>query len=153
MHSYYKVLGVAQTATAAELKAAYRKQAKRLHPDVNGGTAEAEQRFKQLKEAYETLSDPIKRQAYDAGGGQGAATPGDKGQGKASASGASAGRASSEGTVDNHFDPAHAAQAFDRFFGFHPDSKKRSDSSGRSSSARRNPLDVTDRFNHFFGKR
>ena len=61
---YYEVLGVAETATDAELKAAYRKQALQWHPDRNK-TKDAEVKFKEVNEAYEVLSDPQKRQTYD----------------------------------------------------------------------------------------
>jgi molecular chaperone DnaJ len=62
---YYEVLGVSRTATDQELKAAYRKQALQHHPDRNPGNAESEERFKACSEAYQILSDPQKRAAYD----------------------------------------------------------------------------------------
>lgn len=62
---YYEVLGVTRTATDQELKAAYRKLAMQHHPDRNPGDAEAEERFKSCSEAYQVLSDPQKRAAYD----------------------------------------------------------------------------------------
>ena len=61
---YYEILGVKRDATAAEIKSAYRKLARKLHPDVNK-TKEAEGKFKDLNEAYEVLSDKTKRQRYD----------------------------------------------------------------------------------------
>ena len=62
---YYAVLGVPKTATQKEIKAAYRKLARQHHPDVNPGDKSAEDRFKQIGEAYEVLSDPDKRTKYD----------------------------------------------------------------------------------------
>jgi curved DNA-binding protein len=63
---YYDVLGVSRTATADEIKKAYRKLARKHHPDVNPGDNEAGDRFKQINEAYEVLSDADKRKRYDA---------------------------------------------------------------------------------------
>jgi curved DNA-binding protein len=62
---YYKTLGVAKTATAKEIKQAFRKLARKLHPDVNPGDKTAEARFKEVNEAYEVLGDPEKRKKYD----------------------------------------------------------------------------------------
>ena len=62
---YYEVLGVSKTADDAELKKAYRALAKKYHPDMNPGDAEAEKKFKEASEAYAILSDPEKRRQYD----------------------------------------------------------------------------------------
>jgi molecular chaperone DnaJ len=62
---YYKVLGVDRSASAAEVKKAYRKLARKYHPDVNPDNAEAEQRFKEIQEAYAVLSDDEKRKQFD----------------------------------------------------------------------------------------
>ena len=62
---YYSTLGVAKTATEKEIKQAYRKLARRHHPDVNPGDKSAEGRFKEINEAYEVLGDPAKRRKYD----------------------------------------------------------------------------------------
>lgn len=62
---YYEVLGVAKTATADEIKSAYRKLAMKYHPDRNPGDKVAEEKFKEAAEAYDVLHDPEKRQRYD----------------------------------------------------------------------------------------
>src|ERR1700745_1708218 len=62
---YYSTLGVAKTATDKEIKQAYRKLARKHHPDVNPGDKSAEGRFKEINEAYEVLGDPDKRKKYD----------------------------------------------------------------------------------------
>src|SRR5262249_33641591 len=91
---YYATLGVAKTATDKELKQAYRKLARKHHPDVNPGDKSAEAKFKEINEAYEVLGDPTKRRKYDelganwrmyeqaaAAGGPGAAPGGSWGSG------------------------------------------------------------------------
>ena len=62
---YYEVLGVGKNADDTEIKKAYRALAKKYHPDVNPGNAEAEAKFKEASEAYAVLSDPDKRRQYD----------------------------------------------------------------------------------------
>jgi DnaJ-class molecular chaperone len=62
---YYKTLGVPKTATSEEIKRAYRKIARKCHPDLNPGDKTAEAKFKDLNEANQVLSDPDKREKYD----------------------------------------------------------------------------------------
>src|SRR5271165_6187054 len=96
---YYGTLGVKKTATAEEIRKAFRKLARKYHPDVNPGDKSAEEKFKALSEANDVLSDPKKRKLYDQlgfysdnidaaaadayarGGGQPGAGPGDFGGG------------------------------------------------------------------------
>lgn len=65
MADFYDILGISKSATAAEIKKAYRKKAIEFHPDKNPGDAAAEENFKKAAEAYETLSDPQKKARYD----------------------------------------------------------------------------------------
>ncbi|CAM3653474.1 J domain-containing protein [Micrococcus flavus] len=83
---FYAVLGVSKDASEADIKKAYRKLARTHHPDQNPGDAAAEQRFKEISEAYDVLSDPKDRQEYDAlramgGGGARFTAPGGSGAG------------------------------------------------------------------------
>ena len=87
---YYSTLGVAKTATEKEIKQAFRKLARKHHPDVNPGDKSAESKFKEINEAYEVLGDPAKRKKYDELGanwrmyeqaGAGAGGPGPQGGG------------------------------------------------------------------------
>src|SRR3984893_14277837 len=82
---YYDLLGVARKAPVKEIRAAYRKLARKYHPDLNPGDKSSEEKFKQIQEAYEVLSDTKKRQMYDQFGfnvpGQGGAPPSGAGYG------------------------------------------------------------------------
>lgn len=66
---YYKILGVGKNASDAEIKKAYRRLARQYHPDTNAGNKQAEERFKQISQAHDVLSDPDKRKDYDRGSG------------------------------------------------------------------------------------
>ena len=84
---YYEVLGVSRTADEATIKKAYRKLAKKYHPDSNAGNPDAEQKFKEVTESYNILGDPEKRKLYDQFGhaafdGTGAAQGGSQGAGQ-----------------------------------------------------------------------
>ncbi|MDW7758394.1 MAG: DnaJ domain-containing protein, partial [Desulfuromonadales bacterium] len=69
--NYYDVLGVAKEASAEEIKKAYRKLALKYHPDKNPGDKKAEERFKEITEAYAVLSNPDKKKQYDQFGSTG----------------------------------------------------------------------------------
>ncbi len=62
---YYNVLGISRDADEDEVRKAYRRLARKHHPDLNPGDKAAEEHFKKVQEAYEVLSDPKKRQMYD----------------------------------------------------------------------------------------
>ncbi|MEK7782761.1 MAG: DnaJ domain-containing protein, partial [Candidatus Binatota bacterium] len=63
--NYYKILGVDRSASHEEIRRAYRKLARKYHPDINPGNKEAESRFKEISVAHDVLSDPEKRKLYD----------------------------------------------------------------------------------------
>ncbi len=82
---YYKALGVTKGASADEIKKSYRKLARKYHPDANKGDAASEERFKEISEAYNVLSDPKRRAEYDDARslfGAGARAPGGAGGGQ-----------------------------------------------------------------------
>src|SRR5258706_13717003 len=64
-HDYYEVLGLPRTASEEEIRKEFRKLARKYHPDVNPGNKSAEEKFKEINEAYEVLSDADKRRRYD----------------------------------------------------------------------------------------
>ena len=64
-HEYYETLGVPKKAAADDIRKAYRKLARKYHPDLNPGDKSSEDRFKNVQEAYDVLSDPKKRKVYD----------------------------------------------------------------------------------------
>src|SRR6266850_2089950 len=68
---FYKILGVERSATEVDIKKAFRKLAKKYHPDVNPGNKQAEEKFKEITEAYAVLSDKDKRRQYDTVGPEG----------------------------------------------------------------------------------
>ena len=103
---YYEVLEVPKTATADEIKKAYRKQAIKYHPDKNPGDKAAEEKFKEAAEAYEVLSDPQKRQRYDQFGHAG----------MGGASGFSGGGMSMD-DIFSHFGDIFGGGSFSSFFG------------------------------------
>ena len=111
---YYSTLGVAKTATAKEIKQAFRKLARKHHPDVNPDEKSAEAKFKEINEAYEVLGDPQNRSKYDnlgANGGEAAAF-----QGAQSRRRRSWGGPGEEG-VEFHFDGTGFSDFFEQFFG------------------------------------
>jgi molecular chaperone DnaJ len=105
---YYEILGVSKTATADELKKAYRKVAMQYHPDRNPGDKSAEEKFKEAAEAYEVLSDADKRAKYDRYGHQ-AFAPGQGGFG--------AGHASNMEDIFSQFGDIFGDDIFGSFFG------------------------------------
>lgn len=112
---YYEILGVSREAGQEEIKRAFRKLARQYHPDTAGGEAGAEERFKEINEAYEVLKDPQKRQKYDALGGQwqeqgGFRPPPRQGAGRRSAA------AGGEG-FDFNFGGTGFSDFFEAFFG------------------------------------
>ena len=147
---YYATLGVAKTATEKDIKQAYRKLARKMHPDVNPGDKTAESRFKSINEAYEVLGDPDKRRKYDELGAnwrhyeqaqqQGRPGPFGDGAWTVNAGGGEGGfRTMTEDEMRRIFgDEDPFSDFFHAFFGgAPPDSQGRTPRQGRASRTRR----------------
>ncbi len=143
---YYKILGVARTASANDIKKAFRQLARKYHPDVNPGDKTAEARFKEINEAYEVLSDPEKRRKYDTLGPnwqeQFGPTPSRTRAG--SATGGPDGRASrSSGRPSYDFaDPTNFSEFFETLFGRRASSTSGTSARNTSAAVRRKGEDV-----------
>lgn len=135
---YYKVLGVTEQADDEQIKQAYRKQAKKYHPDLNPGNEETEEKFKDVVEAYEVLGDAAKRKEYDV---------------KRKTTDGCSYNASNverdENTVKSDINIANFARDVEKYFGF-SFSRTQKESRGKNGSGnRKNPLDVTEMFEAF----
>ena len=142
---YYDVLGVSRSASASEIKKAYRKLAKKYHPDTNAGNKEAEQKFKEVTEAYNVLSDEEKKKMYDQFGHAAfdGSAPNGAYQGNAGNYGSGFGGSYSGAYQDvngayheYHFNSSDMGDIFDDMFGniFHGDESGKGFGSFRSGS-------------------
>lgn len=135
---YYKVLGVTEQADDEQIKQAYRKQAKKYHPDLNPGNEEAEEKFKNVVEAYEVLGDAAKRKEYDA---------------KRKTTGGRSYNASNveknETIVKPDINIANFTKDMEKYFGFSFSGTQKERQGKNGSGNRKNPLDVTEMFEAF----
>lgn len=142
MKNYYAILGVEKDASQEEIKKVYRKLAKKYHPDVNAGSSESERIFKDISEAYRTLSDESLRKKYDV---------------QMNNAGEAASRAKNQAdkntrTHSTHetyqgFDMRNMEKNFERFFGFNPKTKEMA---SHEKNKNKNPIDTTDLFEKYF---
>ncbi|WP_059050534.1 J domain-containing protein [Paenibacillus senegalimassiliensis] len=146
MTDYYERLGVTRQASLTEIKAAYRKLAKLHHPDVNPGDQGAEQRFKQIAQAYDTLSDEGKRDVYDEQLKRGSKDPS-----RASQT-ANRSQSSAREEAGAPFDPMRMKEQFEQFFAA-PRKASKEPEQRKSNPAGQNPLDTSHLFEQFFGSR
>lgn len=137
LKNYYEVLGVNRGASQDEIKKVFRKLAREYHPDVNPGDKAAEAKFKEINEAYSTLSDPSLKNTYDQRLDQG---PFKQGVTK---------RQSTRQAEVNfqNMDFNNLDKDFERFFGFNPKTKEAS----IKKETKKNPMDTRDFFEQYFG--
>lgn len=143
---YYVRLGVSRQASLTEIKAAYRKLAKLHHPDANPGDQGAEQQFKQIVEAYETLSDEVKRGAYDERLKRGSTdSPRARQTGNR-------GEPAAQEKSGRPLDPMRMKEQFEQFFGA-PRQASKEPERRKDNAQGQNPLDTSHLFEQFFGSR
>ena len=133
---YYKVLGVPENAGEEQIKQSYRKLAKKYHPDLNPDNPEAEARFKDIVEAYETLGDAKKRKAYDLKRKK-------TGDGRRQERGQAA-KAPYENIYFIKF-----TKDMEKYFGFSFAGENAGKQKKSGGGGKRNPLDVTEMFEAF----
>lgn len=133
---YYEVLGIDRNADAATIKKAYRKLAKKYHPDTNGGDPQAKLKFEEVSEAYSVLSDPEKKKLYDTYG--------------QAAFDQMGGQAQNAGAYENGFSGFDGFNGFDGFGGF--GSSSESGQNGRQTwHFESSDMDMDDMFGDIFG--
>lgn len=146
MTDYYEQLGVTRQASLTEIKAAYRKLAKLHHPDANPGDRGAEQRFKQIVQAYEILSDEGKRNAYDE------RLKRESMNSPQASQKANVNHSSAKEEAGTPINPMRMKEQFEQFFAA-PRKASKEPEQRKSSPAGQNPLDTSHLFEQFFGSR
>lgn len=133
---YYKALGVPEQAEEEQIKQSYRKLAKKYHPDLNPDNPEAEARFKEIVEAYETLGDAEKRKAYDL-------------KRKRTGEGRRQERGQAAKAPDANIDFGSFTKDMEKYFGFSFAGENAGEREKSGGGGKKNPLDVTEMFEAF----
>lgn len=131
---YYKILGVSAQAEEEQIKQAYRRLAKKYHPDLNPNDSEAEEKFKNVVEAYEILGDTDKRKEYDL---------------KRTKTGDGRKRESTASVKSPDKNMADFTKDMERYFGFSFAGGQAEKQKTGADGKKRNPLDVTEMFEAF----
>ena len=131
---YYNILGVSEQAEEEQIKQAYRRLAKKYHPDLNPNDSEAEEKFKNVVEAYETLGDADKRKEYDL---------------KKTKTGDGRKRESTASAKSPDKNMADFTKDMERYFGFSFAGGQAEKQKTGADGKKRNPLDVTEMFEAF----
>ena len=131
---YYKILGVSEQAGDEQIKQAYRRLAKKYHPDLNPNNPEAEEKFKNIVEAYETLGDADKRKEYEL-------------KRKKPGTGRSSENTASAKTPDKNM--ADFTKDMEKYFGFSFAGGQSGKQNTGADTQKKNPLDVTEMFEAF----
>ena len=145
--NYYTVLGLDAAGNAAreQIKKAYRMLSKKYHQDANPGDKEAENRFREISEAYAVLGDEAKRKEYD-----GRLRQAEQRQKKKSEQGNGRNDGKKRAPEDRGFDISHMSANFERFFGFHPERGEIHEEQLRKTGNKSaNPLDASDLFEKY----
>ncbi|MBQ9442234.1 MAG: DnaJ domain-containing protein [Selenomonadaceae bacterium] len=155
--NYYEILGVTRDSSAQEIKKAYKKLARKWHPDLNKDNLKvAEEKMREINVAYDTLSDEVKRSDYnrklDAEPAAGASRKTSAGTQRTSQR-TSQKKSSAPGSGKVDFDDIHSS--FESFFGFNPRTREVTNEDKLNTFAKqkkkKNPLDTTDFFERFMG--
>lgn len=135
--NWYRILEISEKATEQEIKAAYRRLAKKYHPDTHVNDKSYLDKFNDISAAYQILGDTKKRQAFDKGRGQKQESP-QKGQ-----------KTSADRHTAPNFNFENMNKNFESFFGFNPETKDITKED--KVKMKKNPLDTTDMFERFMG--
>ncbi len=152
MKNYYKILNVSNTATGNEIKKSYRKLAKKYHPDQNVGDESVAEKFAEVSEAYEVLSNEEERKKYDdrLAGNRHSQNP--FGRNSSSSSGSQNGaNVNKDFTMsEDMFNSMGSGRGFEEYFGFNPKSKDVNINKSKNNS---DAMRTEDAFKHIFGDR
>lgn len=142
MPDYYEIMSISRDSSQEEIKKAYRRLAKKYHPDANPGNKNAEEKFKEINEAYATLGDEDRKKAYDlkldTGKGEQQKT---ETQGKTAKNPTE----SRQGYAPFNFEDVE--KSFEQFFGFNPKTKEKV---MKTKGEKKNPLDTSQAFDNYF---